>query len=255
MVSTNTIQAILSSEYKLNPKEDEYIIFAYGLNKDIIGENGKISNLYGCVIPLGSIQFNSKNEKETTEKVETYITNMMRITNHKHYMVAKTGTVAFLEQVPDIKIVSRFVFDKDDRIIKIENSQVQEEKRREQISNEIQQEMHDENVDGSLEKYKIDMINCLFAYTQYEDLCKKVSNMYETFNKLRDKVLENDNQNPEYRDQFLPFLKEKLEKRDEVSSYQAIENSYSRIKDKIFPVNLIDLSEYCTGDECSSISL
>ena len=239
MVKTNTLQAILNSNYKLNDDENSYVIFAYGLNLDIIDKNNQINNLYGCVIPLGTVKIDNKNEESLTKKIESYVSNMMKITNHKHFMIIKVGSVGFLEKIPDTKIVSKFLFDNDNRIIKIEDSERKKEEEYEKIQEDIKNERKNENDEGSLEKYKSDLLNCMYAYEQYENLIKKTQNMYENFTDLRSLVTKNLEQNPEYREQFLPFLKEKLRKRGELDFYNYVEKSYNNLENKIFTTDLI----------------
>ena len=240
MVKTNTIKALLSSNYNLNNLKDEYIIFAYALNNDIVSEDGSTDNLFGCVIPLGSVDLTNKNKAEEEKNIENYLSKLMRITNHRHYMVVKTGKIGFLEKVPDVKIVDRFIFDQDDKIIKIENSEKNLEKKYEERRNEIKEEQENETIPGSFDEYKRNLLNCLFCYQNYEIMQEKSQKMYDKFLEMRSNLLNEENKS--YREDFLPILKDRMIERGEKDAYGELERIFLKNKDKIFPENLIEIN-------------
>lgn len=226
---TNTLKSIVNSSYRLG--EPTIHVFAAGLNENMIDENGEISNLYGCIIPLGC--------SNDPKKVEEYVVDMAKMTGHRKFYEVTTGTPVFLEKKTiNDNLVKKIILDQDDRLIKIEKGIEEKEKKRieqeKRYNEEIEKETDDEKDFNNIEFFKRKAWLLVTNQYKIDELQKKID-YYNTINENHKKDLNNHNAvHPEHRKEFLPFFEKKLKSRKEENIFEAFKPRWEEIENNIF---------------------
>ena len=226
---TNTLKSIIHSSYRLG--EPTIHVFAAGLNENMIDDDGNVSNLYGCIIPLGC----SNNPK----KVEEYVVDMAKMTGHRKFYEVTTGTPVFLEKISvNEKMVKKIILDQDDRLIRIEKGIEESEKKRieeeKRINEEIDKETEDEKDFDNIEFFKRKAWLMVTNQCKIDELQKQIDYFNTLNQKYKSELKNHDSVHPEHKNQFLPFFEKKLKSRNEDRLFTEFKRRWDVMENDIF---------------------
>jgi len=224
----------LRSIMKLRPiNGSEWNVFAYVLNKDMIhnDENGsvKLDELHGLVFPLGGFS-NKKSADKYAQKVRN-------ITGYKFIASVPFGYATKLTYEFEEDEFKMEKLDGQGNVIQLESSQYKAEQdayeKRLKIEKDISEEAEAETDPDSLEHFKRQVFLAIKNRAGFEAFTKQANTAWENY-KMREKLVrEHFSKHPEHEEQFLPFLKQKLEERGEKELYLSIETGYNELKDEL----------------------
>ena len=232
MVSVDSIKALM----KLKPPSgQDYSIFAYALNKDMISSDGSVDDFYGIVIPLGNY---------TEEKAMGRAKDIIGMTGHDAIIVCKTGMPFKLSKnlKPEDRKVINVDVDTKGKLVSLSKQKELEEKARldekERIENEILKEKEDELDPDNIEHFRHqcylaikNKASCIY----YQQQVDKMSIAYQN---RRDKVRDHYKRHPEHEPQFLDFLEKKLKSRGEDNIFIAMKAGYDEIRDDLLGIEI-----------------
>jgi hypothetical protein len=220
----------LRSLMKLRPiKGSEWNVFAYVLNRDMINEDGSLDDLHGLVFPLGGFK-----DKESADK---YASNVRKITGYNFIASVPFGFATKLSYKFTEDEFKMENLDGHGNVLQLESSQYKSEveayEKRLKIEKDIIEEAETETDPDSLEHFKRQVFLAIKNKAEFETFSKKSEEALAKYKMREELVKEHYNKHPEHEEQFLPFLKQKLEGRGEKELYLSIENGYNQIKNEL----------------------
>jgi len=215
----HSLQKLLQSSIK---HESLWNVYAYVINQDIIDDQGQIDDLRAIVIPLGSFCDYKKAVKHKDKLIEE--------TGYKYFVIAKYGTIIPITVKPDLNIIEEVTVDMQNKLIKLEH---EENKKQQQLyeekikyEQELKLECQRECDRHHIEYFKRQAYLASLHYMTYLELQKKSKETLDHYNKYKQLLKEHHLEHPEHKDQFLPYLKDKLIKRGEHELYDKINYAY-----------------------------
>lgn len=200
-----------------------YGIFAYVLNPN------KESNSYGEVIFIAAFK-----EKE---KAREYAKALVVETHFQGIILVQTLSPVELKMKRDSKYATVVTQDPSNEkileLLKAKDEEIERERiLKEEIQEEVKLERKEEEDPESLEYYKrlwISIIQSNEVIEQHREAIRKEENELAF---LTEKLQKHNKNHPEHDEEFLPWLKAKLEKRKELFVYRDIEKGYKKLRDK-----------------------
>lgn len=223
-----------------SPSGSEWNVFAYVLNLDMIGPDGKLDDLHAYVFPLGSY------DKE--EKASKHVEKVILETGHSGVCYAEYGAPVPLNTKPDIKTISKITVDTEGKLKKLESAQYKRDRdvyeKRQIIEREMMKEAREETNPDSIEYFKRQCFLAVKHKTTYEANKKETETSWKNY-KMRTKLLqEHYSKYPEHEVQWLPYLKEKLIERGESDQYYFIESGYNKYRDELLGISSTEPNVY-----------
>lgn len=224
----------LSALCRLQARENsKYCTFAYVLNKDLQNDPEgstvprKPDNFYGLIFPLGS--------SNDLQKEEDYARKVIDITGHPRVTVAKFGCPVKLTLEPEQKTVVEVEYDKVEELQKKENL---EDKRkyenRIKAEKELEKEIEEEGDVDNIEHFKRNAYLAVKHMSVYKQKLQEAEEALNNYQKRKEVLRDHYKRIPEHEEQWLPYLKNKLEGRGEQQLYQSVETGYNLIKEDLF---------------------
>ena len=210
-------------------KGNDWNVYAYTINKDIIDEEGNVEDLRALVFPLGSFY--------NFEEADKHAKTVMEKTQHPHIVVGRYGLPIKITSKPDTALVETVTVDLKGRIMKMESAEYREQmieyEKKFQLESDMIKETELEMDVENLEHYKRYAYLCVKNYTMALELKKKSDEMFIEFYKNQKILKQHLIKHPEHEEAFLPFFKEKLLSRGEEELYLRISSAYTKYKDII----------------------
>ncbi len=205
----------------------QWCVYAYLLNNDIIGSNGKVDDLYGVSIPLGSFE----TEKEADDHAKTIIER----TGYNVIIVSKYGHAIKLTNKLENGIP---VYLNNKEIMEMDNKQFQSEINQYEHSvkrfNEINTELEQEADTSTMEYLKLMFIKAISEYASVKTYEQMMKNAQRNYNMRKKLIQEHVLQYPDHKSGWINLLKEKLSERQETSYLESILSGYEKIKDDVY---------------------
>ena len=215
---------------QLRPKTgNEYGVFAFVLNREMITENGSLDDLHGMVFMLGSF--------ETEKLAEEHAKNVISITGHPGVIVAKYAAAVPLTNKFDPKIVTQVPIDPSGRIVELESAQYKKEKeiyeKRVKLEKELVNEAEEETDPDSIEHFKRQAYLAVKNYATVQFHTQQAKEALENYNKRKALVVDHYKRHPEHEEKWLPILEEKLIRRGEESLFHQLKSGYEEIRTEL----------------------
>lgn len=222
----NSLQALM----RLRPKRGcEWCTFAFVLNRDMIRSDGSLDDLHAMVFPLGAF--------DSEERAEEHAKNIISITGHPAVVAAKYGAPVPLTLKFDTKVITEVPVDLKGRIIELESDQYKREReeyeRRVQREREIMKEQEDEIDPDNIEHFKRQAYLAIKNRANYQHHSRETDSAWDMYKKREAAVRDHYVRHPEHERDWLPYLKEKLTERGEMSLYFSMEAAYKEIRDEL----------------------
>lgn len=214
------------------PEDNRINVFAYLLNKDIVDSEGRVDDLYGLIFPLGSFSHDQQ------DKIPSYIENIEEKTGLKSFVAGEFGLPIQLRRCgyPKFGVVHSINVDCHNKVIKLQDKEYESDlekfKRSIQIRKDVFKEIEDEEDPDNIEYFKRRcylMMKNKDAIDAYQEHLDEVKKYYDQRKKEAAKCLL---AHPDLSDRWLPYVKEKLDFRDEMELYRALEHTYNSYIEK-----------------------
>lgn len=240
----NSLQALM----RLRPKRgSEWNTFAFVLNRDMIGQDGKLDDLHAVVFPLGGFS--------EQDKAEEHAKNVIAITGHPAVIAARYGTPVKLSTKFDPSTVVEVPIDMKGRIVEMESVQYKQEReeyeKRAKIEREVMKEAEEETDPDNIEHFKRQCYLAIKNRASYQVHTKEADAAWENYKKREMAVRDHFARHPDHEAQWLPYLKEKLTERGELNLYIGIENAYKELREEM--LGLIESSDEDSEDDTQII--
>ena len=227
----NSLQALT----RLRAKEgSQWCTFAFVLNRDMIKPDGTLDELHAMVFPLGS--FADK------DKAEEHAKNVIAITGHPGVLAAKYAAAVPLTTKFDPSVVTEVAVDAKGRLMELESAQYKREReeyeRRIQQEKDIMKEAEEETNPDSIEHFKRKCYLAIQNRAKYQFHTREAATAWENYKKREMEVRDHYARHPNHEKDWLPYLKEKLIERGEMSLYSSLEAAYTEIRDEL--LGLVD---------------
>src|SRR5689334_2511325 len=119
-VLSPAIISLKALTYLKPTKGNEWSVYAYTLNKDLIDDQGNISDFRGVVFPLGSFV--------TQAAAESHMRTIIETTGCKNMVIAKYAMPIPLTVKPDKDCIECVSVDVNGKLAKLEEDQYKEDK-------------------------------------------------------------------------------------------------------------------------------
>ena len=210
----------------------EWQVFAYCINKDIIGKDNTIDDLRAVIFPLGCFP--------TQDLACTHAKKIMEQTGHPHIQVVQYGYPAKITTKPDVDVVQDVAVDMKGKIMKMEDETYEEQKRvfedRQVFEKELMEECDAELDKNHIEHFKMNAYRALKHYTEYLNLQKQGEKLFQQYEMRKRVVMEHYKDHPEHEKEFLPMLKNKLVGRGEGQLYEWVEAAYNKYRNTLLDI-------------------
>ena len=204
-------------------------VYAFILNRDIVREDGTVDEIYAVIIHLGS--FND--EKQAGEHAR----HIIELTGYRGLMVCKYGQPSLLKSKYDINEAEDVFVDPKGNLMKFQDSEYQESKRvfeeQQELRRKIDHEIDNESDSHHIEHFKRQCFVAIKTHSEYMFHKQKCEEALLAYEKRRCAVQEHYQAHPEHEEQWLPYLKEKLEGRGEDELYQTISLGYQNLREDL----------------------
>lgn len=225
----NTINALMKIS---QPKGQEFAVFTYFLNRDIITPEGQVDNLYGVVFHMGTYPTFNRAEKRAKQIIE--------MTGCVDVIVAKLGLPARLTVHPDTHLVTEVPVDLKGKLIEMQNkSWAEEEKRAEEqmsIQEEILADKEAEKDPNHPEYFRHQCFLAIRNRANYQHYKKMADDAWERYKEREQKIREFYHDNPNghgIEEVWLENLEKKLARRDEKALFAMMKTAYEEIRDEL----------------------
>jgi hypothetical protein len=229
-----------------------FVVMAWLLNKDIVDEDGKVDNLYGCCIDMG--HYHSYDDAVARCK------EIINITGHNGVRVIKLGQPLPLTMKldPAYGEVKDIPVDEHGNFITLAEKQVEERNRlmeeRVKLEKEIIQEQMDILDPDNLEHFKYQVylvVQCFQKISAHENYIRDQKRVLrESVDKLRKYY----NKYPENEAGWLEWYKAKLLSRNEMNIYHMVSNMYETHREAFLGINGKDILDQVDVEVCESSS-
>lgn len=226
----HSLQAIM----KLKPTttNNNYCTFAFALNRDMIKPDGTLDELHAVVFPLASFK--------DQDMAHNYALDVIQRTGHSGVIAAKFGSPVQLTSKFDPDNVIEVLVDDKGMIKDIESEQYKRDRdayeKQIEYEKELQQEAEAECDPDHIEHFKRSAYLAIKNLSALKHNLKQVRENKENYIKRRDQLREHYNLHPEHEENWLPYLKEKLTERGELSLYQSLEYGYNQIREELLGI-------------------
>ena len=238
LVNKHTLEAL--SRLRAT-RGNDWCVFAYVLNHDIIDKDGKVDDLRAMVFLLGSFAEEKKAEKHAKSIIE--------LTGHTGVIVAQYSRPVPLTVKFDAKAVTEVPVDNNGKLKKLESDQYQHEhdeyERRVKREKEMTKEAEEETDINSIEHFKRQCYLAIKDRAAYEFHKKQMAEALVNYEKHKAAIYDHYMRHPKHEEQWLQHLKEKLIERGEEGLYTGMETAYKKLRPEL-------LNEQCDGDVCMS---
>lgn len=221
----------LQKTIQLNaPRGQEWCIFTYALNRDMITPEGTVEKDYGVIIPLGSYGDYEQAVKKAKKIIET--------TGNEMVMVARYACAVKLTTEQDVRVVEKVNVDTKGKLVKLDRERYEKDKEIYEESTRRERELMEEiNNECDIEHIEYFKRQCYMAI-KYEANIKhkreEMENSIKEYEKIKNELIRLNESHPEYKNEWLEMLKGRLVERGESELYKAVEEGYNRIKDELF---------------------
>lgn len=225
--------ASLQALIRLQPKSgSEWGVLAYVLNRDMLREDGTLDELFAMVFHLGSFR--------TSAEAEQHARDVIVATGHSTVMVVKYGAAAPLTVAPPADVVKTVTVDVQGKLIEMEDSQhVREQQKfeeRRRLREEIEEEIMAEADKESIEFYKQRCFSAVKQKSRIAMLQQQLTEATTEYNTSVAAIQAHHKKHPEHESKWLPMLKQRLIRRNELPLYKSIETGWSALRDSILGV-------------------
>ena len=226
-----SLQAIM----KLQPRPGcEWCVMAYALNKDMITDQGSLDNFYGMAFCLGG--FSDRDEAERHAK------HIISTTGHPAVCVVKYGYPAKLQTNYSTETVTQVYVDSNKQIVELESQQYKQEKeayeKHLKLEQELIKEAEDETLVDHIEHFKRQCYLAIKNKSTINHLKSQISSAELTYEKCKNAVRKHYAAHPEHEEEWLPYLKEKLTERGELSLFNSLEQGYNEIRSELLGLSV-----------------
>jgi hypothetical protein len=240
LVNRNTLQALVRLR---GPQGSDWGVFAFVLNHDIIDKDGKVDDLRAMVFSLGSFG--------DQERAEKHARSIIELTGHAGIIVAPYAQAVPLTTKFDGERVVEVKVDDKGKLLKLESAQYKSEReeyeRRVKREKELVKEAAEETNHDSIEYFKRQCYLAIKDRASYEYHKKQMDEAWVNYKKHEAAAREHYGRHPEHEEQWLPYMKQKLEERGESALYTTLENGYHKLREELLgPV----LKDDCLDDIC-----
>lgn len=229
--SISSLQKVI----QLTPKNsnNEWCVFAYILNRDMIKSDGTLDELHGLICLLGS--FNDKN------KAETHAKKIIEKTGYNFVTVSKYAKPVPLSITPNSKTIVDVPVDIRGKIVNLESEQFKRETeeydRRSQIERDMVKEAEDETNPESEEYFKRKCYLAIKNKSAYLYHKRQMEEVEQNYKKYQSEIREHYKKYPEHEATWLVNFKEKLMKRNESELYNSVEKAYKEIRGELLNIS------------------
>jgi len=204
-------------------------VFAYVLNRDMVKEDGSLDELHAVVFCLGSF--------DEREKAEEHAKNIIEITGHPAVIAAGYSVPVPLTTNISSHAVTEVPVDMKGKLIQLESAQYKQEReefeKRLKIEQEIAKESEEETNPDSLEYFKRQCYLLVKNNEEKSHHSNALKTCQDNIQNHESKIKQHLSKFPHHETQWLPYLKEKLAERGELSLYNRIEKGYSSIRQEL----------------------
>jgi hypothetical protein len=222
----NSLQAIM----KLKPiRDSEWCVYAYVLNRDLLHEDGTLDDLRAMIFPLGSFK--------KREKAEAHAKYVIETTGHPAVVVAKYGVPIAISENFTGNTVEKVTVDEKGKIMQLEDEEYR--KTREEYEakikrdRELEVEAEQETDPDSIEHFKRQCYLAIKNKAVHAVKAHETKEALEQYEIRKEKVRDHYVRYPEHEQDWLPYLKEKLEERGEGELYRKIELGYKDLRSEL----------------------
>jgi hypothetical protein len=239
----------LQSLMKLKPKANQQFgVFAYALNKDMLKPDGTLDDLHAVGFMLGMY--------EDEEMAVKFAKDIMTITGHSGIIVRKYAQPMFLSSKPNQENLVEVVFDSKGKILEMESNDYKREKdlyeKRIKLEKDLIQEAEEETDPTSIEHFKRHCYVAIKNYASYVYHKKEHEKALESYKKRQEEVKNHYAKFPEHEKEWLPFLKEKLTERGELELYYNIEGGYKELRNELLGLTPQNSTTQCDTNDNKS---
>jgi hypothetical protein len=224
----NTIQCLQKLMNSPVKPESLWNVYAYVINKDIITPTG-VDDLRAYVFPLGSF-FDFK-------KAEKHVKKLIEETGYNHIVIAQYGMPIPISTNVNCDVITKVTVDTNNKLIQMEAEENKRQKKlyEEKIKyeKELRQECLDEGDIDHIEHFKRQAYLASMHYQNYKDFLNKSNQAYTAYQQCKQIIKNHDLKHPNHKHEFLPYLKDKLIKRDEEDLYNKIKQAYLQCQDDL----------------------
>ena len=244
LVKRNTLQALARLR---GPQGNDWCVFAFVLNHDVLDKDGKVDDFRGMVFLLGSFGEQAQAERHAKGIIE--------LTGHTGVIVSRYAHPVPLTLKFDGKAVVEVPVDNKGKLVELETAQYkyehEEYERRVKREKELTKEAEEETDRNSIEHFKRHCYLAIKNRAAIEYHKKQLSEMQANYEKHQAAIREHYTRHPEHEEQWLPHMKKKLLERGEEALYVNLENGYNKLRDELLgPV----LHDDCLDDICPAPS-
>jgi hypothetical protein len=211
------------------PRGQEWQVFAFVLNRDMIKEDGTLDDLYALLFPLGSFGESEEAFKHARKTIE--------ITGHNAVIAGPYGSAIKLSSAFDPDHLEEVVLNEKGKLVEFEQAEYdhmkEEYERRTKIEREVAEEAEKETDPDELEHFKRQAYLAIKNLSKWKHLQRETETAQKNFEKRRDLVRDHYRRHPEHEAQWLPYLKDKLIERGENALYQSLEAAYQEIREDL----------------------
>jgi len=159
---------------------------------------------------------------------KNYVTKLIRETEIDEIYLVSSGEIFSMNHCDTIVQVKKELMNTDENKFQKEmayyNKLIERKK-------SIEEDIEREADTTSIEYFTKMVMRYLTVSDKIDYLSREINNFEKILEKTKEIIK---NLNPKYKDIFLNILREKMEKRDEKSSFEAIQNKYFKIETKLF---------------------
>jgi hypothetical protein len=208
-----------------------YCVQAYALNRDLLQEDGSLDDFYGIYVPLGSFATQEEADEEAKRLIEK--------TGYDCIFSAEYASpVPLTEIIPQgntfhvpIDVTGKRIQKIDDDKYQREVQAYEDQQKREK---EIEEETDNESNVDNIEYMKRNSFLAVKNYSKAQYHLENYNQAIKMYEERKANIQTHIAKHPKHKEEWLPFLKEKLEKRGEADLYNTIKIGFEKIQDDIY---------------------
>lgn len=208
-----------------------YCVQAYALNKDLLQEDGTLDDFYGIYVPLGSFATQEEADEEAKRLIEKTGYNCI-------FSAPYACAVPLTESIPKDNVQHVPVDITGKRIKKIDDDnhqkEIQEYEDQQKREKEIEEEAERETDFDDIEYMKRNGFLAVKHYSKAQFHLEHYNQAIKAYEARKENIQKHLEKHPSHKEEWLPFLKEKLEKRGELDLYKTIKIGFEKIQDDIY---------------------
>lgn len=248
----NSYEALM----KLKPPQGQgFAVYTYVLNEDLIPkseekrskETNKSEGNEGREVPSETKEIDlSEVKKEpinyglliqlgvypTINEAQKRVNEIISITGHETIFCAKLGMFTELSPKPINRTVITLSEGVTQSLKEIRREELEKEKKRKEIAEEMEKERQDEQDPTNLEYLRLNLYMAIRAHSSIKSYKSKMEELKISYKERIGNIKEFISKIPEGLENFLPMIKAKLERRGEISLFESISSGFKELMEK-----------------------